>query len=143
MRGKVLVIEDDPRWQGLLKEYLENENFYVEVVDNLIEGLEKIKKENFHFITVDLQLDTTTIDPTNYEGWKLLEKIVTYGLKTHMGTLVITGFEKDYERVKKIKKLEGTYLMAKKDFNRKKFVETVINSVEQFDVRFHDDKRSS
>jgi ActR/RegA family two-component response regulator len=140
-RGKVLVIEDDPDWQAFLKSCLEGEGFYVEVVSDLKAGEEKIVKDMFHFATIDLQLDESTQDPSAYEGWGILAKIIEYRADRYMPTMVITGFDKDYKEFLEIKKLSGTYFTPKKAFDKKKFLDTVIQAVENLDVRFHDDKK--
>ncbi len=140
-RRKVLIIEDKKDWQEILKEYLEEAGFYVEIVSNLQDGLDKIKNENFHFATIDLQLDLETINPFEFEGWEILDKIVEYRAEMRLPTMVITGFDYDYVKFSRIKKLYGTYFMPKKEFDRKVFIEKVKFAVESLDIRFFDEEK--
>jgi ActR/RegA family two-component response regulator len=140
-RGRVIVIEDDQDWQEILREYLEDAGFFVEVASSLETGLKKIKKERFHFATIDLQLEEDTLNPSEFEGWELLEKIINYRKGNKMPTMVITGFDKAYIKHSEIKKLRGTFFMPKKNFDRKKFIEKVVSSIEALDDRFFDDKK--
>lgn len=142
-RGKVLVIEDKSIWQQKLKEYLEEIGFFVETVSSLEVGLDKIQKELFHFVTIDLQLDDDTADPTSYEGWRVLERIAKLRADQYLSTMVITAFEKDYEELKRVKKLEGTFFMSKKSFDKKSFQDLVLRVVEQTNLKFRDDHREA
>jgi ActR/RegA family two-component response regulator len=141
-RGKVLIIEDDKDWQVNLRKYLEEAGFFTEIVSTLEDGLQKIKNENFHFATIDLQLDEDTNLPSEFEGWKILEEIVKYRAERTMPTMVITGFDRDYVELKKLKNLSATFFMPKKTFDKKKFLETVITAVEYLNVRFYEDKKN-
>jgi ActR/RegA family two-component response regulator len=141
-RGKVLVIEDDKDWQARLKKYLQEAGFSVEIVSTLKEGLQKVKDENFHFATIDLQLNTDTLHPPEFEGWKILEEIVKYRADRTMPTMVITGYDKDYIELKGIKNLKGTFFIPKKDFDKKRFIESVTIAIESLGVRFHEDQKN-
>jgi CheY-like chemotaxis protein len=141
-KGKVLVIEDNPDWQDILKEYLEEAGFYVEVVAEKQKALKRLREEIFHFATVDLQLDEDTRDPTQYEGWDILEDIVRHRTDKRMPTMVITTYEKDYKKIKKEKKLQGASFMSKKKFDEKKFIESVEHAVSTLDIKFHGDKKT-
>ena len=53
---KVLVVEDDPSIAELEKDYLEINGFEVELCDNGLKGLEKINKESYDLILLDIML---------------------------------------------------------------------------------------
>jgi len=53
---KILIVEDNMINQLLLKTILENEKFYVEVADDGLIGLEKVKKIDFDLILIDLMM---------------------------------------------------------------------------------------
>ena len=142
-KGKVLVIEDEQDWQDLLTEYLEEAGFHVTLVSGLEAGYKRVKEEMFHFATIDLQLDKNNQNPSEFEGWSILQKIVEYRADSYMPTMVITGFDSAYKEFSKIKHLEGTFFMAKKNFDKEKFLQTVQRAVETFGVRFRDDKKES
>jgi len=53
---KILVIEDEPEMQGLIKQFLEDENYIVEVASNFDSGLDKIVSYNYDCILLDITL---------------------------------------------------------------------------------------
>lgn len=143
-RGKALVIEDNKMWAAQLKEALEENNFVVTVAQSRDEGLAILENELFHFATIDLQLNEATSIGDEYEGWHILKKILDKGLERLMPIMIITGFPKTDEtdnKIKAIKKYKTTFFIEKSKWNKKDFVKTVIESVENWDTRFINDKR--
>jgi len=144
-RGKVLVVEDNPTWSNRLKETLEENGFHVVVKKTKTEALEIIGKEHFHFVTVDLQLDESTLDDKKFEGWEVMKKILDFGVQKDMPIMVLTGFPGDEEndnQRKAYRDYEATYFMEKAKWDKKEFIDTVIKAVEYMDIRFKDDYKS-
>jgi len=144
-RGKVLVVEDNLQWSKRLKEALEENGFYVVAKKTKTEALEILGKENFHFATVDLQLDESTLDDKKFEGWDVMKKVFDVGADRIMPILVLTGFPGDEEndnRVKALREYKATYFMEKSKFDQEKFIKTVIKAVERRNVHFKDDYTS-
>jgi DNA-binding response OmpR family regulator len=142
-KGKVLVIEDDESWQNNLREFLELEGFYVEVVSDLEKAIQKVEKEIFHFITIDMNLDETKNDPENFEGWDILKKIEKLRIKSRTPTYVITGYGEEYHDLKGKKKLEAIFFMDKAEFDRKEFIETIKREVDRINLKFFNDHRGN
>src|ERR1700722_280880 len=140
-KGKVLGIEEDINWTLVLKRYLEFAGFYVEVVDNVENAIGKIKKEMFHFITIDMQLNKKTWDRDKYEGWSVLEIIKKLRTQYVTPTMVITAFDDDYNELKHSKKLESIFFMGKAVFDRDVFIEIIEKSVAKIDLHFYNDHR--
>lgn len=53
---KILVIEDEPEMKGLIKQFLEDENYVVEEADNYRAGLDKIISYDYDCILLDIML---------------------------------------------------------------------------------------
>jgi len=53
---KILVIEDEPEMMGLIKQFLEAENYIVEEADNYHSGLDKIVSFDYDCILLDIML---------------------------------------------------------------------------------------
>jgi DNA-binding response OmpR family regulator len=53
---KILVIEDEPEMKGLIKQFLEDENYVVEVADNYSSGIDKIISYDYDCILLDIML---------------------------------------------------------------------------------------
>ena len=133
-RGKVLIIEDNPLWAKRLRRYLEKSDFSVTVASNKNKAIEFLKKQNFHFITVDLQLDEATQNTDDFEGWEVL-KIAKDSFTPKM---VLTGFpdQNQKNQSKALTKIFGvTFVMTKQDFDKTDFLKTVIGTVEKMNLR--------
>ena len=144
-RGKVLVVEDNPRWSNRLKEVLEENGFHVTAKKTKTGALETLETEYFHFATVDLQLDEATLDEKKFEGWEIMKKILDIGAYKNMPIMVLTGFPGDEENDNQMKALfqyKATYFMEKAKWDKKEFIDTVIKAVEWMDIRFKDDNKS-
>lgn len=53
---KILVIEDEPEMKGLIKQFLEDENYVVEVASDFHSGLDKIVSHDYDCILLDIML---------------------------------------------------------------------------------------
>ncbi len=53
---KALILEDEDSLREILRIILEDFNYEVEEARSLKEGLEKLKKDNYHLIIADLRL---------------------------------------------------------------------------------------
>lgn len=145
-KGKVLVIEDLPKWQGILSKALIKANFYVDIVDNLEAALRKIEKERFHFITIDMNLSDEATKPfiaSEMEGWDILEIVNKLRVHETTPTMVITAFEDEYQMEKRLKGIEAMFFMSKLDYDPQKMISKIEEMVKTFDLRFYNDHRDS
>lgn len=53
---KILVIEDEPEMRGLIKQFLQDENYVVEVAEDFQAGMEKITNYDYDCILLDITL---------------------------------------------------------------------------------------
>jgi DNA-binding response OmpR family regulator len=67
---KILVIEDEPEMQALIKNFLEEENYVVEVADTFNVGLDKIVDFDYDCILLDIMLP-------DGNGLKILQELKT------------------------------------------------------------------
>lgn len=144
-RGKVLVVEDNLQWSNRLKKALKENGFSVTVKKTKTEALEILGRENFHFATVDLQLDESTLDDKKFEGWEVMKKVFDVGADRLMPIMVLTGFPGDEEndnRLKALREYKATYFMEKSKFDQDMFINTIIKAVERRNVHFKDDHTS-
>jgi len=65
---KILIIEDEPEMSGLIKEFLEAENYVVELATNFRTGLDKIISYDYDCILLDVMLP-------DGNGLKLLQEL--------------------------------------------------------------------
>lgn len=69
---KILIIEDDKSIQNSISYYLENEGFNIDVVSNLKEGKEKIDKNSYDL----LLLDVTFSEGNGFDFYKNMAKVI-------------------------------------------------------------------
>ena len=67
---KILVVEDEPEMMGLIKQFLEGENYIVEEACNFSSGLDKIVSFEYDCILLDIMLP-------DGNGLELLQKLKT------------------------------------------------------------------
>ena len=53
---RILLVEDDPNFGTVLKEYLTINNYEVVLAKNGMEGFEKFKKSDFHLCILDVMM---------------------------------------------------------------------------------------
>lgn len=76
-RYKILVVNRDNEWLGIIKE-LQNEGPYqIEIMQNAAEAFEKIKECKYHIVLID-------IDIPDYNGIQLLEEIKKFDSLTQI-----------------------------------------------------------
>jgi DNA-binding response OmpR family regulator len=143
MKGKILVIEDDPNWQEDLKYYFESDGFYVDIVADLETAIIKIKNEMFHFITIDMRLDDKKdMNPDQFEGWELLQIVKKLRVQNNTPVMVITGYEIQYEKLKNEKDTNSLFFMGKgKGFDLEELLDVINTQVKRIDLRFKNDYR--
>ncbi|MFI1773683.1 response regulator transcription factor [Thalassobellus citreus] len=88
---KILVIEDEPEMKGLIKQFLEGENYVVEVADNFNSGLDKIVSYDYDCILLDITLPDGS-------GLDLLQKLKT--LKKADSVIIISAKDSIEDKVK-------------------------------------------
>jgi CheY-like chemotaxis protein len=85
---KALIVEDDPEWQEILRDTLEQDlDCSVQVAATYQEAMEKLATDKFHLFTVDINLQAD--DASNQEGREVLKKLASLGVAPH--AVVISG----------------------------------------------------
>jgi CheY-like chemotaxis protein len=94
MGNKILVVDDDKLILGTLKRLLRKEGFDVEIAQNGLEALERIKNSDFNLIITDIRMP-------GIDGIETLKQIRVYlseSGKTPVPEVVITGFDNHQNR---------------------------------------------
>lgn len=104
-RGKVLVIDDEPGMREGCKRALAPQGFTVEVAQDGIEGLEKVKADGYDVILLDITIP-------GVGGVELLSLIREHD--PHAVCIIITGYDTVQLAVNAIKR--GAYDFLTKPF---------------------------
>lgn len=97
MKSRVLVVEDDPAWQTLLKRNLTADpNIEIDIVDSTEGALEQIKKNKYDLAVVDLRLNEPTGDDrqlVTLADSKIFEPLTVIHARAGIPIIVVTGYE--------------------------------------------------
>jgi CheY-like chemotaxis protein len=89
-KGRILVVEDDPRWQNTFRRFLESEGYSVTVASNYDEAAARLESECFHLAVIDIRL--LEWDKSNEGGMQVLAKMAELGLDDITQKIVVTGY---------------------------------------------------
>lgn len=131
-KAKVLVIEDNQRWSERLKRTLEENGIAAVTARSQEEAIECLGRDSFQFVTLDLQLDESTVVNEKYAGWEILKKINTFAPGKKMPTMVITGFPGDcqVDNQEKARQEYGVrYFMPKSHWDKDEFIDIVKTAI--------------
>jgi DNA-binding response OmpR family regulator len=116
---KVLVAEDERPVAKALQLKLQNEGFDVDVAYNGNEAIDKLKKEKFNLMILDLIMP-------KLDGFGVLEEMKDKGIKVN--TIVASNLSQD-EDIKKAKKLGAKDFFVKADTPISKIIEFVKKNI--------------
>ena len=126
MKAKILVVDDEPIWQEILRDLLWQKNYQVHTVNNYLEAIEAISSGQFHLIIVDLRLQAS--EKSSPAGLQLLEFINKRATKLPY-CIVLTG----YPSVEFARASFADYgvidFFAKLDFQEQLFLEAVQKAI--------------
>ncbi len=103
---KILLIEDDELTSDMISKYLEDCNFSIEAVFSAIEGLEKIKRNRYDLILLDINLP----DFDGYEFLKSLRK------KISTPVIILSGYSDTKSKILAFKYGASDYMVKPIDF---------------------------
>jgi CheY-like chemotaxis protein len=130
--GRILVLEDLPRWQGILREALESGGFRVEVAASQKEAFERLRTQPFHLMILDLRLDDADVE--NWEGMDLLRELSRHGINESFRTIVLTAYP-THDTMREAFARRGVYdFCAKQDFDQEEFLAEIQEMFRTFGV---------
>lgn len=116
--GRILVIEDLPRWQKRLSQVL-SADFDVEVVGSRKAATEGLISRLFHLLVVDLRLEDQ--DPADEDGMEFLRQLTRYGINKSLRVVVLTAYGTDTLMREAFKEHGVEDFKSKQDFSSKEF----------------------
>ena len=107
---KILVVDDEPVLRSLLEDNLTNEGFLVETADCAHAALDRIKKNSYHLVILDLALP-------DMNGILLCQKIQQNHPELRRKIIFITGIGLDDNTSVHLQSLAGAYLAKPFELN--------------------------
>ncbi len=118
--AKLLIIDDERAIRSTLREILEYENYEVEDIDNGIDGLELIKRNNYDLVLCDIKMN-------KMDGMEVLEQGLI--LKPDLPFIMISGHGTVETAVEASKKGAFDFISKPPDLNR--LLITVRNALDR------------
>lgn len=118
--GKLLIIDDERSIRSTLREILEYENYEVDDIDNGIEGLELIKKNNYDLVLCDIKMN-------KMDGLEVLENALNQ--KPDLPFVMISGHGTVETAIEASKKGAFDFISKPPDLNR--LLITVRNALDK------------
>ncbi|MDO9119924.1 MAG: response regulator [Nitrospira sp.] len=115
-RTKILIVDDSPDFQLLVKAFLSEESYLVLSAGDTLQATGSALREKPALIVVDIGLP-------GGDGWMLLDRIKANTLTKHIPVVVVTGQAKIGLEEKS--KAKGAAGFLKKPFEKTTFVDTI------------------
>ncbi|NPA89924.1 MAG: response regulator, partial [Chloroflexi bacterium] len=129
--ARALIVEDDPSWQQLLREMLEEMGLAVDVATSYEEARAQMRAHAHRLAVVDLSL--RFLDPHDQTGLQVLD-----ALRAHDPTCVpilLTGYATVETAVEALTQHGAFTVLRKETFRRREFREEVRKALAQMPPR--------
>ena len=121
---RILIVEDEKKWQDVLETMLRNEGHLVEVAASYGEALGELWRKPFGLVVIDLRL--SPMDEANRDGAALLEDASNKGIPA----IVITGYGSLDLAREAVKEYNVLSFLDKASFDSERFKELVKETME-------------
>ena len=121
----ILVVEDDPSWEKILRKTLEKAGYHVETVTTLRDAIDNLEMNSYQVVVTDIRL-TEEVD--NRDGIRLLEWIKKRELNTKNFAISgrpVSGLDK-----KRFKDEYKAVYIERLGFNNVEFIELIKKAIE-------------
>jgi DNA-binding NtrC family response regulator len=123
-RQRILIIEDDSKWQSVLRETLEDEDYDVTLVSNYQGGRQALERRPFDLVILDLNLDESA---PMLDGERLLRRISRHHV--HTPCIIVSG-QGDVHIVRNaFKQYHVVDFIAKDQFDIANFIQIVEDAL--------------
>jgi len=121
-KGKILLVDDNVDFIETLKGILEDEDYFVEIVDNPIDALKILKEKDFDLVLSDMKMP-------QMDGYQFLKELRKFNKTTSF--IVITGYGTIENAVECIKEGAFHYLEKPIDFYKPSFWKLIEEAIEK------------
>jgi len=122
--GKALVVENNERWQRIIKDALLAEKLDVVVVRDAPAAMGELIREQYHLVTIDLNLDSSHSEG-NRDGRHLLQQADAHSIPA----IVISGYLQTNEVIADYEQYQVLRILDKAGFNREHFCSLVREAI--------------
>jgi CheY-like chemotaxis protein len=119
-QGRILIVDDDPKWCEQLVETLQKNGFLAEAVSTVSEALHRMHQALFHVLVLDIRMDKN--DESNKEGITLLRELDQQDLSEPIKVIMLSA----YGTIDRMRTAFREYEVADFLLKDKKFTEGVL-----------------
>jgi DNA-binding NarL/FixJ family response regulator len=117
----ILIIEDDPNWQNIFGEIVEDAGFEPVVATTYREALVALARPGYALAIVDMSLSELNYD--NRDGLRVLRRIAD--LPETLPALVVTGYATVNLAIETLVELNAVNFFRKDEFDRRRLFEAI------------------
>lgn len=117
----ILILEDDPTWQGILRELVTDLHFTPIVAADYQMAEDELAKRLYALVIVDISL--VWQDHADRSGVEFLRKVNS--LARRLPTIVVTGYPTVDLAIETLAELNAAHFFQKGEFDRRKFKQAV------------------
>ncbi len=118
---RILVVEDNPGWQEIFNEIIQDAGYAPHLVASYQEALAALAEPDFALAVIDVSLSEQLAE--NREGVAVLRKIAA--LPNKLPAIIVTGYATVDLAVETLVDLNAVNFFRKDDFDRRKFSEVI------------------
>ncbi len=137
---RILIVEDESRWQKELKEILRSsiDGVDIKIAPNYNVALENLADESYDLITVDLRLPGGPAEPqvSKAFGMNLLRELRNSRLNQSCGLIVISAAATIADARQAFRDYEAYEIIDKNSFDRLNFIETTQGAILNARLRY-------
>ena len=89
-QGRILIVEDDARWQQELTAVLQKEGYSVDTASTATRARDLLQHHLYHLLILDIRLKNIE---GNQDGILVLDELVKQGLTEAIGVVMLSSFE--------------------------------------------------
>jgi DNA-binding SARP family transcriptional activator/ActR/RegA family two-component response regulator len=87
--ARVLIVEDEPDWQNIVYELLDDEGHICRAADTYKGALSRLNRESFNVVFLDMMLNEFDLPVRHGTGWSLLDYLVEQRPRTRV--IILSG----------------------------------------------------
>src|SRR5579859_2813732 len=122
-QGRILIVDDQPKWRKELVEALQTEGFYVDSASSVADALEKLDKTFYHLLVLDVRM--VPADSSNIEGIDLLGELDKRRLSEALKVIILSAFGTQERMRLAFKDYKVADFLSKDKFNKQVLLEPV------------------
>lgn len=125
-QGKILIVEDEIKWQKSLRSLLEREGFSVDVAGAYHEAVRNLKEKIYHLLVLDIRL--VDKDPSNVEGMDLLRNLIPQKSLGSLGIIILSSYGTSSQMREAFSRYGVNDFQDKKKFDKNEFIERIYST---------------